>query len=76
MRKKPKDADTNYDFRDKGDKRKPVLGDGAPSNLPERAIIRPFPRSEDYRGGICNNPASSVEDVSNIEENEPSGGYL
>lgn len=39
-------------------------------NLPDKAMIKAFPKSHDYRGGILNNPACDLDLLSRVDEME------
>lgn len=49
------------------------MGYGQFANMPDKPMMEPFPKSEDYRGGICNNKVRGIEKISKIYENMQQG---
>lgn len=61
-------GNVNYDFeRQVAPSRR--MGQGESQNLPQRPIMRPFPRYGDMKSGITNRWERDVEVVSDIPEN-------
>jgi hypothetical protein len=58
----------NYDFKQKEPSQR--MGAGNFASLPDQAIMRPFGRSHDMRGGVVNNFACGLENISDIYENQ------
>lgn len=68
--KRPKDKgpDANYDFKAVDPKKR--MGQGSFANMPERPIFMTFSDKPDYRDGLVNKFTDSVEQISDIYENE------
>lgn len=60
-------SSANYDFKQKAPKRK--MGEDQFSQLPKGVIMKPFSSGASYRGGIMNNPATGINDLSEVDEN-------
>lgn len=68
--KKPKDKgpDANYDKKAREPSR--MMGHGSFANMPDHPIYMKFSDKADYRDGLMNKFTDSVEQVSDIHENE------
>lgn len=67
-KKKDKGPDANYDFKAK--EPKSPMGRGSFANMPDHPIFMAFSDKPDYRDGLVNKFTDSVEEVSDISENE------
>ena len=72
MAKKAKDVQkpqptANYDYKQFAPKK--PMGNGSFANLPTEAMYRTFSGNADRRSGVQNNPAMSVNFISEVNEN-------
>lgn len=67
--KRGKGPDANYDFKKQKDPKTP-MGAGSFANMPDRPIFMTFAKDADYRDGIINSFTTTIEDTSDICENQ------
>lgn len=68
MKKYSKYDKANSDMDKKAPKS--PMGQMSFANLPDKPMIKAFPKSQDYRGGILNNPACDLDMLSGVDEME------